>query len=295
MPSMYGSRRSPASEIGAVMIACSIAFGMAGCRGDSAEHYLSAGDKAVQASKLADAEQDYQQAVKLAPNEVATHVALGNLYVIEHRSGAAQVELMKVLELDPKNARAHVALGNLYLDDGQLGLAEEQYRAAVVLDPAQPTHRLDLGSALVKEGKLGEAESELRTAIGLDPKNAQAHFALGNLLASQPNRRTEADSEFQQARALNPRLVVPTPVAAAAPTAEASAPAPAAVPNVKPLNKLFLITHSSNVYETPDAGSRVIAHVVRKKYVHVTGVAGDWLQVKLRNGTVGFVPVTAAE
>jgi len=29
--------------------------------------------------------------------------------------------------------------------------------------------------------------------------------------------------------------------------------------------------------------------------VHVTGITGDWLQVTLRNGTVGFIPVTAAE
>jgi hypothetical protein len=29
--------------------------------------------------------------------------------------------------------------------------------------------------------------------------------------------------------------------------------------------------------------------------VHVVGLAGSYLQIKLRNGTVGFVPETAAE
>jgi hypothetical protein len=41
--------------------------------------------------------------------------------------------------------------------------------------------------------------------------------------------------------------------------------------------------------------SPVVGQVHRGKFVHVTGIAGDWLQVKLRNGTVGFIPVTAAE
>jgi len=27
----------------------------------------------------------------------------------------------------------------------------------------------------------------------------------------------------------------------------------------------------------------------------VIGIAGDWLQIKLRNGTVGFIPTSAAE
>jgi len=35
--------------------------------------------------------------------------------------------------------------------------------------------------------------------------------------------------------------------------------------------------------------------VRRKKYVHVTGITGDYLQIKLRNGAVGFIPQAAAE
>jgi len=27
----------------------------------------------------------------------------------------------------------------------------------------------------------------------------------------------------------------------------------------------------------------------------VTGIAGNWLRIRMKNGTVGFVPVTAAE
>lgn len=270
------------------------ALAMSGCQGNSVEHYLSAGDAAMQTTKLSQAEHDYQQAVKLAPGQVRTHVALGNLYVLEHKVDAARVEFMKVLELDPKNAQAHVALGNLYADETKYPLAEEQYRAAVALEPVRANYRIALGSTLAKEGKLGEAEAELRCALGLDPKNARAHLALAGLLASQPNRRSEADAEYQQARALDPSLF-PVTATTQAPASPAKAAAPAESAKIRPLNKLFLLTHSSPVYVGPDSGSRVVAHVHRRKYVHVVGISGSWLQVRLRNGTVGFVPAKAAE
>jgi hypothetical protein len=49
------------------------------------------------------------------------------------------------------------------------------------------------------------------------------------------------------------------------------------------------------VYQSPDATSSTIGQVRRRKYVHVTGIAGDYLQIKLKNGTIGFIPESAAE
>jgi hypothetical protein len=65
--------------------------------------------------------------------------------------------------------------------------------------------------------------------------------------------------------------------------------------NIKPMNESYLLSHTSAVYAQADTSSAVIAHVHRKKHVRVTGLEGDWLQVKLPNGTVGFIPTTAAE
>jgi hypothetical protein len=39
----------------------------------------------------------------------------------------------------------------------------------------------------------------------------------------------------------------------------------------------------------------VVAHVHRKGYVRVIGITRGWLQIKLRSGTIGFIPVSAAE
>ena len=93
----------------ALVIAGAMSLILAGCHHKSAEDYLAEGDADMQATKLADAEKAYQEAVKLAPNDPRTHIALGNLYVFEHKPGEAQIEFMKVLETDPKNAATHVA------------------------------------------------------------------------------------------------------------------------------------------------------------------------------------------
>ncbi|MGH7923193.1 MAG: tetratricopeptide repeat protein [Candidatus Binatus sp.] len=289
-------KRSSLPFTAAMILAGATVLALAGCHHKTAEDFLAEGDTAMQATKLADAETAYQQAVKLAPNDPRTHIALGNLYVFEHKQGEAQIEFMKVLEIDPKNAATHIALGNLYSDQNQRGLAENQYRAAVALEPDRSNYHLDLAEVLRQEGKTVEAEDQIRTAIGLNPKDAKAHLALANLLAAEPGRTTEANAEFDEVRALDSKLLpAPAATAAAGAPAAAATTTEAAAPKIKPLNKLFLLTKNSPVYQSPDETSAAIAQVRRRKYVHVTGITGNYLQIRLKNGTVGFIPVSAAE
>ncbi len=282
---------------------------IAGCHGESVNDYLSAGDAAMQNTQLPQAEQNYQAAAKAAPDDPRVHVALGNLFVFEQKPTLARPEFMRVLELQPGNAAAHSALGGLYESEGQMGAAEEQYRAAVALKPADPAYRLQLGALLAKANKPGWAETELRTAIGLQPKNAQAHLALANLLNATPNGKTEADAEYAEARALDPHLLAaPLPTAVVARAAGCAQRGPERrsrrgaarrarrqEPKLRPLDRKFRLTKDSAVYQGTDSSTSVVGQVHRGHFVHVTGIQGNWLQVTLRNGTVGFIPVTAAE
>ena len=294
--------------IAILAVAAAIGVGLlAGCRGKSVNDYLSEGDAAMQKTDLPQAEQSYQAAAKAAPDDSRVHVALGNLYVFEQKPTLAQTEFMRVLELEPANPAAHSALGGLYESAGQMGAAEEQYLAAAALKPADATYRLQLGSLLAKTNRGVRAEVELRTAIGLAPKNAQAHLALANLLNASPNDKAEADAEYAEVRALDPHLLAaPAPAAAApetpgtAPSAESTAAPPPAVPAVKQhklkaIDRKFKLIHDSPVYETPSDAARVIAQVHRSKWVHVTGIGGPWFRIAMKNGTVGFIPVSAAE
>jgi len=77
--------------------------------------------------------------------------------------------------------------------------------------------------------------------------------------------------------------------------ATAASNASSAAPSIKPIKKRFLLSHSSGVYQRPDARSTVVAHVKAKSRVAVIGITGDWLQIKLSSGKVGFIPTHAAE
>ena len=87
-----------------------------------------------------------------------------------------------------------------------------------------------------------------------------------------------------------PSAALPGAAATATPVAAPTNPA-----EIKPIKKRFLLSHSSSVYEQPDKTSAVIAHVRRHTHVNVTGVTGDWLQIRLSSGKVGFIPSSAAE
>jgi uncharacterized protein YgiM (DUF1202 family) len=78
-------------------------------------------------------------------------------------------------------------------------------------------------------------------------------------------------------------------------TVTAASKASSSAPTIKPIKKRFLLSHSSRVYQRPDAGSTVVAHVKAKSHVAVIGITGDWLQIKLSSGKVGFIPTHAAE
>ncbi len=286
-----------------------------GCSHKSAPAYLKAGDQAMHDNQLGAAQEDYEAAVKLSPNNPQAHMKLGDFYMFEHNYPAAEAEYLKVLTLKPLSAASHAALATLYAKRSQWSSAENQMRAAVVLDPVSAEYRRQLAQILNQRNQTGQAEIQLRTAVGLSPSDAQLHLALARFLATLPNQRAAADEEMARVKQLDPSLV-PSDLGAApgappsgaynpapaksAPAGTATPPAVAAVepPAAKPMKRLdrkFRLTHNSPVYQNPDASSAVVAQVHRRRYVHVTGITGDWLQVTLRNGTVGFIPVSAAE
>lgn len=64
---------------------------------------------------------------------------------------------------------------------------------------------------------------------------------------------------------------------------------------VAPTNKYFKLTHDSPVLEKPNRWAKKLSEVHRGYYVHVIGVALNYMQIKMKSGLVGFIHVTALQ
>ncbi len=62
-----------------------------------------------------------------------------------------------------------------------------------------------------------------------------------------------------------------------------------------PYDKQFLLMADSPVFSVPNQSGEKLAEVHRGKYIHVIGQALSYLKIRMKNGTEGYVPMSAAQ
>ena len=70
---------------------------------------------------------------------------------------------------------------------------------------------------------------------------------------------------------------------------------PSSVALVTPYDKQFLLMADSPVFSVPNQSGEKLAEVHRGKYIHVIGQALSYLKIRMKNGTEGYVPMSAAQ
>ncbi|MGH7924800.1 MAG: hypothetical protein ACREQH_09455 [Candidatus Binatus sp.] len=70
---------------------------------------------------------------------------------------------------------------------------------------------------------------------------------------------------------------------------------PAAVELVKPVDKVFVLTHDAGVLEKPNRWAKKAAEVHRGHNVHVVGLSLNYMSIRMKSGLEGFIPTTALE
>ncbi|MEJ2703753.1 MAG: tetratricopeptide repeat protein, partial [Sedimentisphaerales bacterium] len=143
--------------------------------------FVRAGNEFFKAGDTDNAIQEYQEALKLNPNNVEAHLKLGFLFynaTQHHEEGMAHYR--KALELDPSDPRIHHDLGMALFHQGQFKQAVQHLSEALKRLPngldLQYTAvgmREHLGEALLYAGKPDEAMRYLSEAIHLDPNCAE--------------------------------------------------------------------------------------------------------------------------
>ena len=68
-----------------------------------------------------------------------------------------------------------------------------------------------------------------------------------------------------------------------------------AVALVSPADKLFMLTSDSAVLNAPNHLGKKIAEVHQGHNVHVVGIALNYMKIRMKNGTEGYIPIHSLE
>jgi tetratricopeptide (TPR) repeat protein len=138
----------------------------------------------------------------------------GNEFRDARRFAEAEDAYQNVLKLKPRDSRASYGLGNVYADQQRWEEAEVAYRNAV-LGPSDVDALVALSVVLVQPRagagnakRLADAEMFARRAIQLEPKNAVAWDRLGVALQARGTFGDETERAYRRAVELDPAFAV---------------------------------------------------------------------------------------
>lgn len=154
------------------------------------EDLLDRGNGLRDARKFAEAEDAYQEALRLQPRDARAAYGLGNVYTDQQRWEDAEEAYRNAAQWAPTNVDALVALSVVLVQPRsgagnakRFAEAEAFARRAVQLEPKNAVAWDRLGVALQARGTFNsETEHAYRRAVELDPEFAVAHVHLGRIL-----------------------------------------------------------------------------------------------------------------
>ncbi len=134
----------------------------------------------------------------------AYHFGMGVFHQKNNEIEKAVEEYNNVIKLDPDNAEVHINLGVIYKDKGDLDKAVEEYEKALAIDPRLEVGYNNLGVVYFLKGNYIEAIRHYQKAIEINPKNLESYVNLGIAYGMQ-KRSDEAIRAFQTAISINPQ------------------------------------------------------------------------------------------
>lgn len=150
-------------------------------------------DGFVAANRLGDAKKVVESVLKLAPNDVNTHVVAGRLALAEGRPDEAIKEGETAAKLMPNVQPARLLVADAWAKKGEIDLAVEAYQAAFGLDHSDPTPLVNASAACLAAGRVTSAKAFGVRATKDFGTSALAWTALGDALAADhdvPGART---------------------------------------------------------------------------------------------------------
>ncbi len=146
------------------------------------------------------AENTFQEALKLSPND---YFALSNLGVVQFQLGKmkeAEVSLKKASEQSNDSSFALTTLGIVHYRQERLQDAEKVLRKSVAINELDFTAHNYLGIVLAASGKGKAGEEQIMRSIEINPNYADAHFNLAVIYATgKPPAKMMARKHYNKA------------------------------------------------------------------------------------------------
>lgn len=142
---------------------------------------------------LDEAIREYEEALKLYPDSLATCYRLGVTYYYKGLVDEVIECFQRIQKLRPGNAVAHYHLGTAYFRKGLVDEAIHEYQQALIQNPSYWAVHYLLGLAYFEKGFQDKAEEQLKKTLKLIPHHTQAKEKLDEI-----RRKAHPSSEEKQ-------------------------------------------------------------------------------------------------
>jgi tetratricopeptide (TPR) repeat protein len=189
-----------------------LAFGLAmslglpaGPRLQPAESHATLGEAFLRKELTSPAEEQFQQALSLAPSYVRAMIGLARVYGQTDRNDQAVALWRRALALRPQMGELHFQMGFPLYAAGRLDEAIAAWQEAARLEPQLAQPHFQLAIAYEDRGEYQQAIEEYQRALQANPGYVLADYNLAHLYVKM-GRIREAVIEFKKAIEINPRF-----------------------------------------------------------------------------------------
>jgi tetratricopeptide (TPR) repeat protein len=173
---------------------------------DKALAYRNRGNARADAGASAQAVADFDQAIRLRPNDASGYAGRARARLALRNIAGAIDDYDEALRLTPETASLYIGRGHARFVKGDLAPAIADFTEAIRLNPKSPSAFNRRGLAYRRSGDLTRALDDYTAAIVLNPVYALAYNNRGYVYEAQ-GRKEDAIADFQAALLLDPSLI----------------------------------------------------------------------------------------
>jgi tetratricopeptide (TPR) repeat protein len=149
--------------------------------------------------RLPEAKKTAESVLKIAPNDVFSHVVAGRVALAEGKADEALKEGETASKLMPNAAAAKLLIADAWAKKGEIDLAVEAYQAAFGLDHSDAAPLVNAAHACITAGRITSAKAFARRATQDFPQLFASWLALGDALLADKDK-DGARSAYESAK-----------------------------------------------------------------------------------------------